>query len=101
MLSKITLPLILSMSVAIGYTVAGCGDDDDAQSTCEAGCNRILRCAEEFGIDPNEFTVDACITDCRSEDTEKITCAGGCDTAPNCVAYAACLGGCGVSFDED
>jgi hypothetical protein len=60
-----------------------------------------LSCADEFGIDPGDFSVQACIADCRAEDPEDIACAGGCDVAPSCIAYEACLRGCLVNFDED
>jgi hypothetical protein len=101
MKTRLLAALILSFAAGFAYTITGCGDDEDGQGTCEAGCERILSCADEFGIDPGDFSVQACITDCRAEDPEDIACAGGCDAAPNCVAYAACLGGCGVNFDED
>jgi len=93
--------VILSLAVGFNYTITGCGDDEDGQGTCEAGCNRILSCADESGIDPGDFTVQACIADCRAEDPEDIACAGGCNVATTCVAYVQCLGGCGVNFSED
>ena len=100
--SKFRLALILCIALGIACGIAGCGDDDgDQQGTCEAICHRILNCIDEFPVEVDDFSLQACIAECRSEDPEKIACAGGCDAAPNCVTYAACLEVCAGDIVED
>jgi hypothetical protein len=87
--------LVLCVYLSTTYTISGCGDDD-AQGTCESACNRILNCADAFGIDPGDFAVQQCNADCGMQSPGTVACAEGCDAAPNCVAYAACLVRSGV-----
>lgn len=100
MKSRLIPILVVLLGVGITCLVNGCGDDD-AEGTCESACNRILNCANAFGIDPADFSVQACNADCGSEDPEKISCVDACNASPNCISYAPCVGACGVNFDED